>query len=43
MRQNVAKEYSWAITHVLRGHAVADQVPVFWRLDFNWAALCVRT
>jgi len=42
MGQNVAEEYCWAITQVLRGHAVADQVPLCWRLDFNWTALFVH-
>jgi hypothetical protein len=35
MRQNVAEEYCWAMTQAaLRGHAMADQVPVCLSLDF---------
>ena len=36
----VAEEYCWALTRRrCGGHNAADQVPVYWGLDYSWSPL----
>lgn len=39
---NVAEEYCWEITQTVGSHAVANEVPLCYSLDFSWTFLYIR-
>jgi len=39
---SVAEEYCWEITQAVGNHAVANEVPLWESLDFNWTFLYIH-